>query len=78
MSVFLLALQRKAKPLRPWCIAAMLISLVGLLLLAGNIYWHPDAQNAIGVVLTPILQGIAFLVTAPLAWWAGGRYPVAI
>ena len=42
-------------------------------MLADAIFWHSDAQGAIAVVLTPLLQGVAFLIAAPLAWWAGRR-----
>ena len=27
-------------------------------------------NGAIAVVLTPVLQGIAFAIAAPMAWWA--------
>ena len=74
MAVLLLALKHKGKPVLPWCIAAVVITLGGLLVIVDSIYWHPDAQSAIGVVLTPVLQGIAFLVASPLAWWAGKRF----
>lgn len=41
----------------------------GLYLLVDAIYWHPDAQSAIGIVLTPALQAIAFLfVSLPASW----------
>lgn len=73
MAALLVALQRRGKPLLPWCVASILVTLGGIYLLVDIIYWHPDAQGAIGVVLTPVLQGIAFLIAAPLAWWAGKR-----
>jgi peptidoglycan/LPS O-acetylase OafA/YrhL len=73
MAVLLLALQRKGKPVLPWCIAVAVVVLGGLYVLVDAIYMHPDAQSAIGVVLTPVLQVIAFVIAAPLAWWAGRR-----
>jgi hypothetical protein len=73
MAALLLALRRRGGRLLPWCAAVALVSLGGLYVLLDAIHLHPDAQGAIGVVLTPVLQGIAFLVAAPLAWWAGRR-----
>ena len=73
LAVLLLALQRRGQPVLPWCVAAGVVALGGLAVLVDVIYWHPDAQGAIGVVLTPVLQGIAFLIAAPLAWWAARR-----
>ena len=69
----LLALQRRGQPVLPWCVAVALVVVGGLYVLVDAIYWHPDAQSAIGVVLTPVLQGVAFLLAAPLAWWAARR-----
>jgi hypothetical protein len=73
MAALLIALQSRGKPLLPWCVAAVLVAIGGLYVLADAIFWHPDAQGAIAVVLTPVLQGIAFLIAAPLLWWAGRR-----
>ena len=73
LAVLLLAQQHRGKPLLPWCGAAVLVALGGLYVLADTIFWHPDAQGAIAVVPTPVLQGIAFLIAAPLAWWVGRR-----
>jgi hypothetical protein len=70
MAGLLLALQRRGKTLLPWCMVAVFVTLGGLYILVDVIYLHPDAQGAIGVVLTPVLQGITFLIAAPLAWWA--------
>lgn len=76
MAALLIALQRNGEPLLPWCVASFLVTLGGICVLLDIIYWHPDAQGAIAVVLTPVLQGIAFLIAAPLAWWAGKRLRV--
>lgn len=73
MAVLLFYLQRGGVALLPWCLAAVLVALGGLYVLVDVIYLHPDAQGAIAVVLTPLLQGIGFIVAAPLAWWAGKR-----
>ena len=75
LAALLFALQRRGKPLLPWCIAAALVAALGLYVLVDAIYLHPDAQSAIAVVLAPVLQGIVFLLAAPLAWWAGRRRP---
>lgn len=69
----LIALQRRGKPLLRWCVAAVLMAIGGLYVLADAIFWHTDAQGAIAVVLTPVLQGIAFAIAVPMAWWAGRR-----
>lgn len=70
MALLLIVLRRKGKSLLPWCITSFLVTLGGIYMLVHVIYLNPDAQGAIGVVLTPILQVIAFVVSAPLAWWA--------
>jgi hypothetical protein len=70
MALLLYASRRKQKPVLPWCVATFLVTLGGIYVLADVIYWHPDAQGAIAVVLTPVLQGIAFAIAAPMAWWA--------
>lgn len=73
MAGFLIVLQRRGKPSGPPCFAAILVAAAGLYLHVDAIYLHPDAQGAIAVMITPLLQGLAFLLTAPLAWWAGRR-----
>jgi hypothetical protein len=78
MAGLLFALRRRGRSLLPWCVAAALVSLGGLYVLLDAIHLHPDAQSAIGVVLTPVVQGIAFLVAAPLAWWAGRRTTASV
>lgn len=75
LGALLIAFQHWGKPLLPWCVAAVLVALGGLLMIVDAIYWHPDPQSAIGVVLTPAYQGIAFLIGVPLAWWAAKRTP---
>lgn len=73
MAALLLYLQRGEMSLLPWCVAVVSVAIGGIYVLVDVIYLHPDAQGAIAVVLTPVLQGIAFLVVAPLAWWAAKR-----
>jgi hypothetical protein len=52
-----------------WCALAVLISAGGIIYLLDVIYWHRDAQGAIAVVMTPVLQMIACAIFAPVAWW---------
>lgn len=75
MAWLLQTLARRGTPAVPWCVVALLVTLGGLFVLADAIYWHPDPQSAIGVVLTPIYQTIAFGFMAPLAWWSARRKP---
>lgn len=73
MAGWLLALQRRGKALLPWSVVAVLVALGGLYVMMDAIYFNPDPQSAIVVMLAPVLQGIAFFVLAPLAWWVGRR-----
>ena len=52
----------------------LVVALAGISLLINIVILHPDAQGAIGVVMTPILQliGIAILWW-PLRWWLRRR-----
>jgi hypothetical protein len=40
-----------------------------MLFLADVVYVHPDAQGAIAVLLTPLLQTGALLLALPVVWW---------
>lgn len=73
MALLLRSLWRRGQPMAPWCVASALVALGGIGIVADAIYWHPDPQSAIGIVLTPVLQAIAFLIAAPLAWWTARR-----
>ncbi len=73
LALLLRALWRRGKPLLAWCVTAILVAVAGIAILADAIVWHPDAQSAIGVVLAPIFQGIAFILAAPVAWWVARR-----
>jgi cytochrome bd-type quinol oxidase subunit 2 len=50
-------------------VAAIVVSAGGILALTDVIYWHPDAQGAIAVLMIPILQLGALAVFLPVAWW---------
>jgi hypothetical protein len=52
-----------------WCLLAVFISAGGIIYLMDVIYWHRDAQGAIAVEMTPILQMAACAIFAPLVWW---------
>lgn len=69
MSAALILLQRKGTASFHWCIVAIIVSIGGILFLADVIFWHPDAQGAIAVLMTPILQGGALVFLLPIAWW---------
>jgi len=69
MGIGLFFLHRQGGASVSWCALAALISAGGIIYLLDVIYWHRDAQGAIAVVMTPILQVIAGVILAPLAWW---------
>lgn len=50
-----------------WHILAVMVSVGGIVFLTDVIFWHPDAQGAIAVLMTPILQGGVFAILLPLA-----------
>ncbi len=65
MSAALIFLDCKGKASFYWYVVGVVVSVSGILFLANVIFWHPDAQGAIAVLMTPILQGgvLAFLLT---------------
>jgi hypothetical protein len=68
MSVVLALLQRKGIASFHWYVVAVIVSTGGILFLADVIFWHPDAQGAIAVLMTPILQGGALVLLLPVVW----------
>jgi hypothetical protein len=57
--------RRKSIPNLHWHIVSVLVSVGGILFLMDTIFWHPDPQGAISVLLTPIFQGVgSFLLLA--------------
>src|SRR5437870_1645682 len=56
MSVALMFLRPKDKPSFHWYVVAVIVSTGGILFLADVIFWHPDAQGGMAVLMTPILQ----------------------
>ncbi len=69
MSAALIMLWRKRTASLHWHVAAILVSIGGIVFLADVIFWRPDAQGAIAVLLTPILQGGALALLLPVAFW---------
>lgn len=52
-----------------WQVVAVAVSIGGILFLMDNIFWHPDAQGAIAVLMTPLLQGGAAAFLWLLVAW---------
>lgn len=69
MSAVLIFLQRKKADSFYCDVVAVLVCTGGILYLADVIFWHPDAQGAAAVLMTPLLQGIAFASLLPVALW---------
>ncbi len=69
MGVALFFVQKSELTSPYWGALAMLISVGGILFLLDVIYWHPDAQGAIAVMMTPILQGVVGAILAPVVLW---------
>jgi hypothetical protein len=77
MSAALIFIQRKGSASLRWYVVAVIVSTGGILYLADVIFWRPDAQGAIAVLMTPILQAGALAFLLPAVWWfsniMGGR-----
>jgi len=69
MSAALMFLRPKDSPSFHWYVVAVIVSIGGILFLADVIFWHPDAQGAIAVLMTPILQGGVLVLLLPVVWW---------
>ena len=69
MSAALIMFSRKqdASAHRP--VVAVLVSIGGIVFLLDVIFWHPDAQGAIAVLMTPILQAFALAILLPVGSW---------
>ena len=68
MSVALILLRHKHNAYFHRYIVAAIVSIVGILFLADTIFWHADAQGAITVLITPILQAGALGLLLLVAW----------
>jgi hypothetical protein len=73
MITALIYLRSKARIFFHWYVVAIIVSAAGMVFLTDVIFWHPDAQGAIAVFMTPILQGIALAILLPVAWWVSGN-----
>ena len=69
MSTALILLWRKRAASVHWHVVAVLVSIGGIVFLTDIIFWRPDAQGAIAVMMTPILQGGALALLIPVASW---------
>ena len=69
MSIALVLPGSERTALVQWHVVAALVSIGGVVFLADVIFWRPDAQGAIAVLMTPILQGAALTLLLPLASW---------
>lgn len=58
-----------------WQVVAVVVSIGGILFLMDTIFWHPDAQGAIAVLMTPLLQGGAAALLLPLVAWVSRDTP---
>ena len=68
MSVALILLRHKYNAYFHRYIVAAIVSIGGILLLTDTIFWHADAQGAIAVLITPILQAGALGLLLLVAW----------
>jgi hypothetical protein len=69
MSAALIFLQHKGKETLHWYVVATIISTGGILFLTDVIFWHPDAEGGIAVLMTPILQVVALVLLLPVVLW---------
>lgn len=57
-------------PVKPyWHFSFISVAAIGPLFLADTIYWHPDPQGAIAVLMTPMVQGFLLLGLMLLGQW---------
>jgi len=73
LSIALLLSWRKQAASVHWHVVAVLVSIGGIVFLTDVIFWHPDAQGAIAVLMTPILQGGALAILLPVASWVSRK-----
>lgn len=73
MGVALLRLQRKGTAFIHWHVVVIVVSVGGIVSMANVIFWNPDAQGGIAVLMTPMLQCAALVLLVPLAGWLSRR-----
>ncbi|MDZ7862830.1 hypothetical protein [Acidovorax sp.] len=71
MAMALAALRRQQATELHGYLVAVLVSLGGIAWLAVILFWRPDAQGALAVLMVPVYQGVALVLLAPLAAWLG-------
>ena len=69
MSTALILLWRKRAASVHWHVVAVLVSIGGIVFLTDVIFWRPDAQGAIAVIMAPIFQGGALALLIPVVFW---------
>jgi hypothetical protein len=60
---------KERMPVKATIVVAIVIAGAGLLFLMDTIYWRPDPQGGIAVLLTPIYQCIGLGVLLPACQW---------
>ena len=65
--------ERKGAAPVHWHAVAIIVCIGGVLAIADAIFWHPDAQGALAVLMVPLLQGVALALLLPLSAWASRR-----
>lgn len=58
---------------KPFVITTAIIVLCSTAFLTDIIFIHPDAQGAIAVFVTPILQASGFVILYPLVQWLSNK-----
>jgi len=64
--------RRRSAVFSRWCVAAVIVSAGGVLSLTDIIYWRPDAQGGIAVLMAPIFQLGALALLLPAVSWMSG------
>ena len=69
MSAALILVRRKETTSGHRQVVAVMVSIGGILFMADAIFWHPDAQGAIAVLMIPVLQVGAAALLLPVVSW---------
>ena len=67
MAAVLIKSGQKGTPSPRWHVLAIGASMVGIVFLIDVIFLHPDAQGAIAVAMTPLIQAVASVLLLPIA-----------
>lgn len=74
MGAALISKRLKSDASTHWYVVAALISIGGTVFLADVIFWNPDAQGAVAVLMAPVIQGGASALLLPIAAWVSRRF----